>query len=98
MRYLLKEKSISGPVNVVAPIAQKNTAFIKTLAKALHRIAIIPVPKIILKCLMGESSCLLLDSQRVSPQKLLNSGFSFAFHDLDEAMIDLLKPTSMEGF
>ena len=94
MHYLLLEKSMSGAINLVAPEAQKNSIFTQTLAKSLNRVAILPIPKKTLQFLLGESSSLLLDSQRVMPQKLLESGFAFKFKSLKSALDDLLKPTA----
>ncbi|MBW2942376.1 TIGR01777 family oxidoreductase [Zhongshania aquimaris] len=90
MHFLLKDKGISGPVNLVAPNAEKNKEFTQTLAKSLRRIAIFPMPRFVLHALLGESSSLLLDSQKVVPQTLLNRGFSFEFNKLKSALIDLL--------
>ncbi len=90
MQYLLTEKNISGVVNLVSPVAETNQIFVQILAKALGRPAVLPMPKRILQCLLGESSCLLLDSQRVMPQKLLESGFNFTFSNLRSAFADLL--------
>lgn len=91
MQYLLLEESMSGAINLVAPEAQKNSTFTQTLAKSLSRVAILPIPKKVLQLLLGESSSLLLDSQRVMPQKLLESGFAFKFYSLKSALDDLLK-------
>lgn len=91
MHYLLTEKNISGVVNLTAPEPEPNSIFSKTLAKKLKRPAILPAPKKILQYILGESSCLLLDSQRVKPQKLLESSFKFKFKNLDKALEDLLK-------
>jgi uncharacterized protein (TIGR01777 family) len=93
MHYILLEKSISGAVNLVAPKTQKNSTFTKILAKSLSRVAFLPIPKKVLQLLLGESSCLLLDSQNVVPQKLLDSGFNFKFHSLKPALNDLLVNT-----
>jgi|TARA_B110000285_G_scaffold122576_1_gene138557 uncharacterized protein len=93
MHYVLLEKSILGPVNLVAPQAQKNTTFTHTLAQSLNRLAVLPMPKKILQLVLGESSCLLLDSQKVVPQKLLESGFKFKFPTLKSALHDLLIST-----
>jgi uncharacterized protein (TIGR01777 family) len=90
MHYILLEKSILGPVNIVAPHAQKNSTFTHTLAQSLNRLAVLPMPKKILQLVLGESSCLLLDSQKVVPQKLLESGFKFKFSTLKSALDDLL--------
>ena len=90
MHFLLLEKSISGAVNLVAPTMQNNSTFTQVLAQSINRLAFLPVPKKVLQVLLGESSGLLLDSQKVVPQKLLDSGFSFKFHSLQSALNDLL--------
>lgn len=89
IHFLLKETGISGAVNLVAPNAEKNMVFSQALAKALGRIAIFPMPKKVLQVLLGESSILLLDSQKVRPQVLLNRGFVFEFNKLSPALMDL---------
>ena len=91
LHYLLTVNSLSGAINVVAPNAVPNTSFTRKLARSLNRIAILPMPKIVLKYLLGESSSLLLDSQRVAPKALLDSGFNFRFPDLKPALEDILK-------
>lgn len=89
MNYLLTA-NLSGPVNLVAPRPEKNKIFTELLAQTLGRIALIPVPEKILKLALGESSCLLLDSQRVIPQALLDANFTFRYPDLKSAFRDLL--------
>lgn len=87
---LLSTDAISGPVNLTAPSPVTNTQFTQSLAKALGRIAPFWVPSPALKLLMGESSSLLLDSQRVLPYKLQEAGFEFKFSDISMALDDLL--------
>lgn len=94
MHHVLLEESVSGAVNLVAPEAQKNSAFTKTLAKALNRVAILPVPKKMMQLLLGESASLLLDSQNVVPEKLLESGFKFKYMTLKLALDDLISGTT----
>ncbi len=91
MHYLLNEASVAGPVNLVAPNPQTNSQFTQALAKALGRIAIFPVPKQVMQLLLGESACLLLDSQKVLPNKLLDSGFKFKFEHLAAALNDVVR-------
>jgi hypothetical protein len=95
MHFSLLDTSVLGAVNLVAPEAQTNSAFTQTLAKTLNRVAVFPLPKKILQLLLGESSCLLLDSQRIAPQKLLQSGFEFKFPSLKSALDNLLKSPSI---
>ena len=88
--YLMTHEAIHGPVNLVAPKSVRNTDFSKALAKALKRVAIIPVPKLCLKIMLGESSLLLLGSQRVAPEKLIENGFVFRYPELNKALVDLV--------
>jgi uncharacterized protein (TIGR01777 family) len=90
MHYLLAEDAISGAVNLVAPEAEKNIGFTQKLAKALKRKAIFPMPKVVLQLILGESSCLLLDSQKIAPQKLLEAGYRFSYPSLSLAFENLL--------
>tara|TARA_B110001469_G_scaffold108537_1_gene109218 strand:+ start:1751 stop:2662 length:912 start_codon:yes stop_codon:yes gene_type:complete len=94
MQHVLLENTISGAVNLVAPDAQKNSAFTKALAASLNRVAILPVPKKVMQVLLGESACLLLDSQKVVPEKLLDNGFRFKFNTLKLALDDLLSSSA----
>ena len=88
--FLLSADKVSGPVNMVAPEPLPNRVFTQTLAGVLNRFAIIPAPKLMLWLGLGESSCLLVDSQRVVPQVLIKHGYDFKFSNLKAALKDLL--------
>ena len=90
MHHALLQEEVSGPVNLVAPQAQKNSEFTHALAQALNRVAVLPVPKKILYLLLGEASSVLLDSQKVVPKKLLDSGFEFKFATLKLALNNII--------
>lgn len=90
LHYLLVNKAVEGAVNIVAPNSVRNTYFSKSLAASLKRVALIPVPKLLLKLLLGESSSLLLGSQRVIPKKLMENGFKFRYPELSDALADLV--------
>lgn len=85
--YLATEANTSGAVNLVAPNPETNANFTKTLAKVIHRPAFFPVPTFGVKALFGEmGEELLLSSNRVSANKLVNSGFKFTYPDLESAL------------
>ncbi len=84
------ENSLRGPLNAVAPNPVTNAEFTRTLATALHRPAIFPVPKVALKVMFGEMAAALLESQRVFPKKAQAAGFQFRFAEIDAALADLL--------
>ena len=91
--HLLQRQDLSGVFNLVAPNAATNRDFTQALSKALHRPAIVPVPKFAISALYGEmGEATALASLRVSPKRLLESGFSFQFSELDAGLRHVLKP------
>jgi len=49
-----------------------------------------PTPSFLVKGLMGELGAALLQSQRVMPERLLDSGYSFSFPSIDGALDNLV--------
>lgn len=87
---LLDNAHASGPYNMTAPQPATNREFTATLAKVLHRPAPFIMPAILLKPVMGERACLLLEGQRVLPKKVMEEGYRFSFANLADALHDLL--------
>lgn len=85
------EQPLKGPVNGAAPYPVVNADFTKTLAAALKRPAIFPVPGIALRVLFGEMADVLMASQRVLPKVAEAAGFRFQFPQLGPALADALK-------
>lgn len=76
--------NISGPVNLVSPDVRRNSEFTKALAKSLGRLALLPAPAFALKIVFGEFGKHLLDSYRVFPETLQNTGYEFKSQTLEE--------------
>lgn len=89
--YLIATESATGPFNLTSPNPVSNQEFTNTLASVLRRKALLPVPEKLLRTIMGESADLLLNSQTVLPEKLLQSGFEFVYPNLRPALTDLLR-------
>jgi uncharacterized protein (TIGR01777 family) len=90
--HLIKEESISGPVNVVSPRPVSNEVFTRRLGEVLHRPAFISLPAGLMRMLFGEmADALLLGGSRVLPRRLLESGYQFAYSDLKETLQHILK-------
>jgi len=86
-------ESLEGPVNTVAPESVTNAAFTKSLASALHRPAIVPLPKVAARLAFGEMGDeLLLVSQRAQPARLDAIGFPFTYPTIDAALRHELDP------
>jgi uncharacterized protein len=90
IRFALENSTIRGPMNATAPQPVPNVEFTKELATALHRPAILPVPRFALKLLFGEMAQVILGSQRVIPQAARSAGFQFEYPELRPALVRLL--------
>ena len=89
--FALENEHIAGPLNLAAPEPARMLEFCKKVGKILHRPSWINVPAFVLKLAMGEmAESLLLDGQRVIPQKLIDAGFKFQFSKLEDALRNLL--------
>ena len=85
------ESEIEGVFNAVAPNPVQQKDFVKSVAKVLKRPLFFPnVPEIVLNFALGEMSAIVLESQRVSAQKIQNLGFEYKYHELDAALNHLL--------
>ena len=91
LRAVLDSK-LSGPINAVAPTPLRNTDYTHTLARVLHRPALLPVPAFGPQLLLGAEGNreLALANQRVQPQRLLDVGHHFRYSELDQALRHLL--------
>jgi len=84
--FAIENKQIQGPVNFTAPHPVMMSDFGKTLAQVLHRPHWLPVPSFALRLLLGEMSTLVVDGQKVLPNKLLDHGFQFQYPTLEKAL------------
>lgn len=88
--FIIKHKNMTGPINATAPNPVSSKVFSKSLGKALSRPALIPMPALVLKLLMGEMADLLITGQYVFPQKALEHNYRFHFSDIDSALESLV--------
>ncbi|MET8307549.1 TIGR01777 family oxidoreductase [Micromonospora sp. NPDC005173] len=86
IRFLLDHADIAGPVNVVGPNPVTNAEFTRELARQLHRPAIIPIPALALKVVLGGFAHEALTSTRVLPAVLTRAGYQYHHPDLRTAL------------
>lgn len=86
MMFLLDRDDLAGPVNVVGPNPVTNAEFTRELARQLHRPAIIPIPALALKVVLGGFAHEALTSTRVLPGVLTRAGFRYHHPDLPSAL------------
>lgn len=87
IEHLLAQPALTGPVNIVSPNPLTNRAFTRALAAALHRPAVLPVPRAALWLALGKlADEALLASARVHPRRLEESGFRFQYPSIESAL------------
>jgi len=86
------DPDLSGPVNAVAPDPVRNADYTATLAGLLHRPALVPVPPLGPRLLLGGEGAreLAEASQHVRPQRLIGAGHQFRYPELDAALRHML--------
>lgn len=88
----VENNAFIGTYNACSPFPVTNFEFTKKLAKILFRpLWPIKVPSFVLRIILGEMSSVILNSNRCSPQKLIDSGFQFRYPDLGEALNNIYK-------
>jgi uncharacterized protein (TIGR01777 family) len=91
IHHALHTETLQGPVNVVAPSAVTNREFTTTLGKVLRRPTWLPLPAFAVRLMFGEmGDALLLASTRVTPARLMASGYTFQYPELEKALQHLL--------
>lgn len=88
--FSMKNSQVRGVLNGTAPSPVRNEEFGKTIGQLLHRPHWMPVPSFALRVLFGEMSLLLLEGQKVLPEKAMDYGFSFTYPKLDQALESIL--------
>ncbi|NEE01464.1 TIGR01777 family protein [Phytoactinopolyspora halotolerans] len=86
------DADLHGPLNAVAPTPVRNAEYTRTLARVLRRPALVPVPGLGPRLLLGQEGAeeLALASQRVAPGVLAGASHVFRHPDLEHALRHVL--------
>ncbi|MGE5334429.1 MAG: TIGR01777 family oxidoreductase [Nitrososphaerota archaeon] len=90
IQFLIEQRDCSGPYNLCAPAVATNRDFLRAVHHVLWQPAIFPLPAFVPRALLGEEASVILDSQRMLPQRLLRTGFTFEYPHLEQALRQLL--------
>jgi uncharacterized protein (TIGR01777 family) len=77
---------VTGAVNLTAPAPVRNKEFARTLGRLLRRPAVLPIPALVLRLVIGEFGREAVASQRVLPAVLAGAGYRFEHPDLSSAL------------
>lgn len=90
--WAIENPQAQGVYNAVAPAPERNKALIAAVGRAMGRTLLpLPAPSLALRLLLGEMSAVVLNSNRVSAQKVINVGFEFEYPELEGALRALLQ-------
>ncbi|MEZ5832130.1 MAG: TIGR01777 family oxidoreductase [Dongiaceae bacterium] len=86
----IDDPTFGEAVNAVAPQPVTNADFTRALAAVLHRPAMLHVPAFVLRLMLGEMATLLLNGQRVLPERAEQLGFQFRHRTLRPALAEIV--------
>lgn len=89
--YIIENKNIEGSINAVSPNPVTMKILQKTIGSLMNRPSWLKVPSFALKLIMGEMSDIILNSQKVIPQKLINHGYTYKYPLINDALMRLFK-------
>ncbi|UOE56493.1 TIGR01777 family oxidoreductase [Cytobacillus oceanisediminis] len=87
--FCIDQEQLQGPVNFTSPHPVTMKEFGQILGEVLNRPHWMPAPGFALKIALGEMSTLVLEGQKVLPEKLQSFGFDFLYPDLKAALGDI---------
>lgn len=84
--YALENEKVFGPINGVAPHPVTNKELTRMIGKKIFRPTFIPVPKILLRIVLGEVANYLVMSQNISSKKIETLGYQFKYPTLESSL------------
>lgn len=87
--HLLDHPELTGPVNLVGPDPRPQVQVAAAIAATFGRPNVLPAPAFALRLVVGEFAGDILGSQRVLPDRLVDSGFDFRHATVDQAAASL---------
>lgn len=87
----LEQDNINGIFNATAPYPVTMNTLCQTLGNVMKRPSWLPVPKIALELLLGDGAKVVLEGQKVLPEKTLNvMGYNFRYSNLESALKQII--------
>jgi len=87
--YSVKDPSVSGAINAVAPDVPTYEQFAKATGRMLHRPVLMTIPASLLRTLLGEMASMFVDGPKIVSGRLDKMQFEYRFPELRAALMDL---------
>lgn len=91
--HALHSEAVDGALNVAAPGIVRQAEFCRVLGRVMRHPSWLPVPGFALRLIAGELGETLLWSQKVIPQVARQTGYTFRYPQLEEALRAVLAGT-----
>lgn len=88
--FALKNESLSGAFNAVAPQHISLAVLMKLLAEVTGKI-VVKMPSFVIRALFGEMSEIILGGSRVASEKIKKTGFPFEYEGAADALRDIFQ-------
>ncbi|KOR36283.1 MULTISPECIES: thylakoid membrane protein ThyD [Planktothricoides] len=86
----LQRSDLAGVYNGTAPNPVRMNELCQGLGQVMHRPSWLPVPDFALQLLLGDGAKVVLEGQKVLPQRTLASGFEYQYPGLKSALEEIL--------
>ncbi|MBX2862124.1 MAG: TIGR01777 family oxidoreductase [Leptolyngbyaceae cyanobacterium MAG.088] len=86
----LTDESMAGIYNGTAPHPVRMSELCDALGKVMNRPSWLPVPDFVIETLLGDGAIVVLEGQKVLPERTQSTGFSFAYPRVDLALRDIV--------
>ena len=88
----IEDSGMNGSYNAVAPQHITHSGFMHVMSKVMNRpLSPVNVPEFVIRFALGEMSDVILKGSRVSSEKIIESGYSFQFRTLEEALDNIVR-------
>lgn len=96
IEFCLEKQGMNGPINLTSPFPVTTKDFAQTLARITGSSVVAPIPRLVLRMLLGEGESVLTNSQHAVPGRLISAGFTYIYKSLERALEDEVRPKSIE--
>lgn len=87
--FVIEHPDLSGIINAVSPFPTTNEEFTDKFGKVLKQPTWLPIPTVLLRMRLGEGAKIMLEGQKVLPEKLEKAGFRFLYPTMQNALVKI---------
>ena len=86
----LTDEKMSGVYNGTAPHPVRMSELCDVLGKVMNRPSWLPVPDFVIETLLGDGAVVVLEGQKVLPERTQSTGFSYAYPKVEPALREIV--------